>query len=287
MALEYTINVIEADNPYLLSGNSFFQVLGWRSQDSLWWWKNKLDNKYYLSTSVGQFIKGSASRFTTSVNATDTHNGNLVWKDSNDYSLWYNGTSWIISKRAGYDCYEVNDENEGWIGSDWYSCSTITGTYTARGSNHGNASITLSWDTKDCWQSDTEYGEYSPIGNAVGTKVVGFPIYKDGNNEWCLCGLTGGITENTLQTISGTAPNCVYIQSGVEGAGWYINGQNPLVGYWKRLNEDPEGTYTRTYTGTGTAPTPEQYTLTLDRYVKDNGTPPTIDMYIGQIGIWL
>ena len=287
MALERTIIIDESVNPYLLRGNSYFTVLGFRTKDSLWWWYDKINDIYVLSEFVGQCIKGSASRFTTSVPPSDSHNNNLVWTDEDGYSLWYDGTQWVLSKRVGFDNFEYNDPDEGYVGSDWYSSSTLTGTYTARGDNHGDPSITLSYDEVEAWTCDEECGEYGPIGGASDTLIVGYAVYSDGQNEWCSCSKAGVVSENSLSTILGTAPSISYLPDGIDGEGWYIGGQDPLKGYWRNLGGDPDGTYSLIYTGEDTPPEPSTYSLALDRYVRDAGTAPKLSMYVGQIGVWL
>jgi hypothetical protein len=109
--------------------------------------------------------------------------------------LWYDPTlKWVISEALGSKTEEyatnvggVWDDDHGiwvggvttWHGDAWWSSSSLTGAYTARGSGHGGATKTVAMGTVVGWQSSNQAGVYTPNTGVTGSKYAGWIKLSD------------------------------------------------------------------------------------------------------------
>lgn len=114
-------------------------------------------------------------------------NGDRWWTNGSNKFLWRAGSGsdsikWVITKSLGGGYTEIWDEdNSIYIGDEWYTCDTYTGTFVARGSLRGNVQgefngtpLTVALDPIVGWMSSTPYGVYQPQNGASGTRTFGW-----------------------------------------------------------------------------------------------------------------
>jgi hypothetical protein len=185
-------------------------------------------------------------------------------------------------------------ENQVWVG--WKILeNTQSGTYTwiadvvtITSAGHGKTAgdeVYIEFTSG----AGTPDGKYTVV-EATNANV--FTIALAGSGTGGNCTVTDEFVQNedlysSLETYSGSrviwwhSASSKYIISDAIGT------CETLTGYWSCSTL--EGTYARTYTGTGTAPDPAIYEISLKEYREksNNVDTDTVEAYIGPIALWL
>lgn len=278
---------------------SIYLVKYYNPTTGYWCWTDGTD--HYLSAIIGKPIKSkydTGGTLTSSDIAAYSYNGYayyLVTINSIQCYLWWSPTlGYVISAYLGYGTDEYQDalDDDKWKGDLWWNCATLIGTYAKRGvgkePSNGYKDAYVEAGIVEGWKlSGTSVaGVYEEVvGSAVsGHKWIGWKILQDGgSNEF----IQNSALYGTLETYTGArsiwydAIGGTYIISAVIGT------KDAAIGYWSCATL--LGTYTRTYTGGGTAPTPETYVISHKEYREmSNGTVNDgVATYMGQVAIWL
>jgi hypothetical protein len=129
-------------------------------------------------------------------------------------------------------------------------------------------------------------GVYTPVSGSTitGNVWVGWKILQDGGaNEF----IQDEVLYASKETYTGARKIWWHVGSSTYVISDTIGTRDPAIGYWSCATL--EGTYTRTYTGGGTAPIPVTYVISHKEYrEKSNGANiDTVDTYEGQVAVWL
>lgn len=254
----------------------------------LWLWKETWGStKWRMATTLGIIIQAYPVGGGTPVDMTSKfydYGGERYFvytpPGGPNMYLWWgresNGltSNWRLTTCLGMSDYETWDGSQ-YDGDTWWSCATMTGTYQPRGAIRG--SVYLNYDaaqtrvlagkTFSGWTSLTQTGEYTAEGTAVGTKRFGFRRYT-----------ATGLSDVFLERLRQHDSVNTYEYQGDEtlwlwrsGSDWYISTapalQNADIGYWKKVGgSDCTGTFSRVFTGSGTAPEPETIVVAFQDY---------------------
>lgn len=238
-----------------------------------------------------------------------THNGTTWWKYASLVGTYagqlQRGTyTWVA------DVVTVSFTNHGKLAGDSIGVAFISGdgtpdgTYTVATASANSYTFALTGSGTagiiDCtggskavtagqiegWEAGNKFDEYTPVsGSSVtGDKWVGWKILQDGGANEFIQDLDLFGAENTY-----TGARSIWFDSG--SSSYIINStigtKDGAVGYWSCATL--LGTYTRTHTGGGTAPTPVSYIISLKEYreKRDGATLDTESAYLGQVAVWL
>jgi hypothetical protein len=109
------------------------------------------------------------------------------WKYNTNYVVFKSLTfGWVYSESLveGYEPIEYQDDLGAWQGDSFWACADLPtivatpSTMTARGSEHGGATKTISLADTPRWECSTSAGTYTAAGGAAGTKTVGAAIQQ-------------------------------------------------------------------------------------------------------------
>lgn len=157
-------------------------LLGYDQTLGLWWWQS--DGTYYISAAPGIPI---TVRSGDNCNPSGLlFNGQHYYTVSGGY-LWHDGSQWVISSALGCNTEEYSETVDNvttWYGDAWWSCSTLAGTYTARGSGYINGTAkAVALGKVVGWKSTSQAGVYTPEdGSGVtGNKYAGWIKLTDNN----------------------------------------------------------------------------------------------------------
>ncbi len=115
-------------------------------------------------------------------------NGQIAFSSGSNFIYYDNIHRWVYNNfYAGYSPNEYKDDNDNYYGDSFYVCGNINNllgnnpvteiTFEGRGSKRGQ-SITVS-NKVNSWKTNQNSvaGTYSPIGDAEGTKTIGYPYW--------------------------------------------------------------------------------------------------------------
>lgn len=228
--------------------------------------------------------------------------------------LWYDssGGQWVISDTLGaciaeqWDDSDADPANHQYIGNEWYSCSTVTGLFEARGSLRGTTEGAFEGTpTKVTWElegyrrlgddefntnSDAPAGRYTHFTrtatvNDDGTvtttlteteeyKWVGIPQFTDQNDD--------------TYTRSMTPVDGHYTYGDIhhDGTGWVIGTRDSNSGWYEGSQPDIYNsvTFYRKKTENGSYPGPSDLNVSFNKGVIGKNTTT---VYLAEVGLWL
>ena len=192
-------------------------------------WYDTVAAMWYVYPTVGKSYKavigGGITYFTSKgliYNSTATYNLSGIdgYLGTDAWSLWYDGTQYVISAAVGRSTDEIwtkddpTDTVSGGIyrGDVWWSCATLTGTYAARGSQRGTTEG--GYGTAATYVL-TDYADYFTLaGDTFAGTCTGYGYYAGktmyvGNKRYLTTGSEGAVwrqyypSEYRHQTIVG------------------------------------------------------------------------------------
>ena len=268
-------------------GNEIIVGSLWRNDtDDLYLYK--IGSYYYISETIGSVCKLDGTAITTYFYKC---NGYRYFSCAGGY-LWYDTTSskWTISIAPNFGTASTNS---------YWTCSTLTGTYTAQGVATGTKEVTKELNG---WRKSSYeiHGLYEAVGNESGTKRVGVFRFELGE---CYDSTSPRFDES--YDLYGGYRVCygypyVYSQGGYQttvvavvwwdGTNWIVSKtagtKDEAIGYWTGGTDTGNqtlGTYTLTCSDEETE-LPETMTASSFAIL---GTTSTKDIYLTECGVWL
>jgi hypothetical protein len=255
-------------------------LYGYDKTNNLWWWSSNW--VYYISAIPGiPIIVDSGANCNPSGLLFNEQPYYIV---SSGY-LWYDTTisKWVISSALGYKTEEYSETVDGvttWYGDAWWSCSTLAGSYTARGSGHGGATKSVAMGKIVGWKCASQYGVYAPeTGSGLtGNKYAGWLAYIDSTRGDHFA--DDGTLYNSQPYFAGDGNALWY-----DGSNWIVSSvkgtKDAAAGYWS--GAAIPGTLARVYSGEDDAD-PTAYVLTVHEYAS---TVRQSSHLIAQVAMWL
>lgn len=271
-----------------------------------WLWYE--DGMYRIHTTLGRKLMVDGVNYPS---VFRNYNSQRYFKLGANY-IWYSSTLslWVLSGCLGMKTYEawVPDEPEeapdgpgAYAGDAWWSCSSLTGQYLARGASRGTVegeyngtAKTVDWLAFEGWTSATLAGIYTKSETAS----------KRFGAQRLICSASGTFLENLqeynnyrIALAENSTPGSVAWYNVASGK-WTVSDAMGLasstVGYWEQVSapanpaDGPAGAYQLVYDGpSGSTPTPVNFSLTHSEYVNTASVSPALSLYTAQASIWL
>jgi hypothetical protein len=249
-------------------------LYGYDKTNNLWWWSSNW--VYYISA-----IHGIPITVDSGANCNPSgflYNSQPYYIVSGGV-LWHDGSQWVISSALGYKTEEY-EEDSTWYGDAWWSCGTLEGSYTARGSGHGGATKFVEMGKVVGWKSNDKYGVYVPeTGSGLtGNKYAGWLTFIDSTRGDHFT--DDGTLYNGKPYFTGDGNALWY-----DGSNWIIssvkNTKDAAAGYWSGATIP--GTLARVYSGEDDTD-PTAYVLAIHEYTS---TVQQSSHLIAQVALWL
>ena len=240
--------------------------------NSLWVWK--YGSNYYVSAIVGMPL--TVDSVGPNYMSGFVYNEENYWRIGSTQYLFKDATNgWVITSYLGYGMLSTQQ----W----WKGGSNFTGTYTKQGTASSDKIVAL--ETILGYESTDLFGEYDPVAGSglTGKRYLGLGTYNYGTSKDFVETIPLHDGKPTYKSTDGT----YFLWWDGTDSKWTISFsvgvKSATVGYWEKTGT-VEGSYSRLYSGGGTAPEPASFALASPSY--EEGEEHS-SIYLSQVALWL